>query len=280
MKTAFHLIPADNRLSSLHLLIELGWYGVSFAWYARDPCSLEGVFAYNFSEGVTDQGIAEDLQIIFKKEPILSKSLTSVSVFYNFKESLLIPLKYYNDTAKSHQLNLIYHLAIKSVVNTDTINFVTGTDKIYNVYRIPAIVHDSIVAQFPGAEFMHSTSAQIQSKVSVYELHCIIYHNTIKVLLFNTQQICFVQQFNYHTPEDIIYYLLNTCDKYKVNVKEVQLILSGMIDEDSNLYQELYKYFLNIIFRELDDDVLVAKSIQEFPGHFFSPLMQLARCAL
>jgi hypothetical protein len=260
-------------------VIELGWYGISFAWYARDPCSLEGVFAYNFSEGVTGRGIREDVESIIKKEATLSESFASVSVFYNFKESLIIPHKYYNDTFKDHQLNLIYNTAINSVVKTDTIDLVQGGDKMYNVYRIPAPVHDTIVALFPGAAFMHSTSAQLQRNVSVYELHCIIYHNTIKVLLFNTQQICFVQQFDYNTPEDITYHLLNSCDKYEVDMKEVQLLLQGMIDVESNLYQELYKYFLNIAFSQLDNDVLLAKTVEEFPRHFFSHLMQLARCA-
>jgi hypothetical protein len=142
---------------------------------------------------------------------------------------------------------------------------------------VPVTVHTVITKSFPGAAVRHSSSMQLQASGTT-DIHCIVFHNTIKVILFNRGQLQFVQQFHYKTPEDVVYHLLNTCEKYDVTVNEVVLMLSGMIDARSNLYQELYKYFLNISFAAVSDEVFLSPDIKTFPAHFFSHLTALAKC--
>lgn len=280
MKTAFNLVPHGENVGSLHMLIEAGWYGVSFAWYKNDPLSLEGILSYNFNERITAGEVGSNLEYIIEKESIFSTQFESVSVFYNFKESLLVPGKYHNDAHSSGQLAIIYGTAPNSIVRTDLIQHDSGiasTEQIHNIYWVPSAVHTVITKSFPGAAIMHSTSMQLQHSDEA-DIHCIIFHNTVKVILFNRNQLQFVQQFHYKTPEDVVYHLLNTCEKYDMAVNDVVLMLSGMIDAQSNLYHELYKYFFNISFEPVSDEVFLSADIKSFPTHFFSHLTALAKC--
>ena len=280
MKTAFNLIPDIENTGPLHLIVEAGWYGVSFAWYKKDPLSLEGVLSYNFNERITAAELSTHLEYIIEKEPVFSSQPASVSVFYNFKESLLIPGRYFNDMHSGRQLAAIYGEVSDNILRADLIQQepdIAHTEQVHNIYRIPQEVHTVITRNFPGAAIRHSTSMQLAQNGDA-DMHCILFHNTVKVILFSRKQLLLVQQFSYKTPEDVVYHLLNTCDKYNVAVTDIVLLLSGMIDAQSNLYQEIYKYFLNVSFEPVSDEVFLSADIKAFPTHFFSHLTALAKC--
>lgn len=267
-------------MTSLQMLMETGWYGVSFAWYNNDPLSVEGILSYNFNEGITGTEIGSSLESILNRESIFNNQSGSVNVFYNFKESLLIPGKYYNEENSDKQLATVFGTCSDCINKTDIINYDFGIgnmQEIYNIYSIPQAVNDIISKKFPGAGIRHSTSMQLLHSGNT-NLHCIVFYNSIKVILFSRSQLQFVQQFNYKTPEDVVYHLLNTCDKHDIAINDVVLFLNGMIDVQSNLYHELYKYFLNISFEPVSDEVFLSANIKAFPPHFFSHLTALAKC--
>ena len=81
------------------------------------------------------------------------------------------------------------------------------------------------------------------------------------------------QTFEYVTPADVLYYLLKICQQFSLSQQELQLQLSGLIDKQSSMYNELYQYFINIEFRDAN-----WKMINDYPAHFFTSLNDLARC--
>lgn len=280
MKTAFDLVPATGNTEMLHMLVETGWYGVSFAWFKKDPFSIEGILSCNFNEDPRPVQIANTLQNLFEKEPISNTSFTSVTVFYNFSESLLVPGTYYNEANNNDQLNTFFNLASDSIQLNDVTDVQTSignADKIYNIYSVPQQIRDVFKNKFPEAKEHHSSGMQIHS-IGDARLQCMIFHNTIKIILILRDQLQVIQQFNYKGPEDIVYHLLNTCRLYGADPNEIRLVLSGMIDARSNLYNELYKYFMNIEFETIPDEVFLSTAIREFPSHFFSHLTALAKC--
>jgi hypothetical protein len=73
---------------------------------------------------------------------------------------------------------------------------------------------------------------------------------------------------------DVVYYLLNICQKFGLSQEATHLSLSGLIDKDSALFKDIYQYFSDISFNEgvsLNDD---------YPAHYFTSIYQLAACAL
>jgi hypothetical protein len=87
-----------------------------------------------------------------------------------------------------------------------------------------------------------------------------------------------IQNFQYKVPEDAAYHLLNVCERFEVKANDTVLHLNGMIDPDSNLYNELYKYFLQTAFGTLPEIFTYNEEIKKYPEHYFSHLFELAAC--
>jgi len=59
---------------------------------------------------------------------------------------------------------------------------------------------------------------------------------------------------------------------------EIILELSGLIEKQSELYNELQKYFLNISFDHMEDSIKITDELREYPLHYFSSLLKMAIC--
>ena len=271
MKAAFNIPPAITGNSSLHLLIEAGSYGISFIWFRKDAFFVEGIMIYNISDG----RLEDQLKIILDSEAQLLAGLSSITISYNFKESLLVPEKFNYTTDNEKVLSLLYDFDSGAFTNHDLIT----SAKIYNYYRVPESIKEVLSARFPGANIFHSTSLQLEQMHNTNDgLYCIIFHNSFKVFLFKENKLQLVQQFNYVSSEDVVYHLLNVCEQHYISPLEVQLKLTGMIEEDSALYAALYKYFVNITFENDGYDSYLHDEIRQLPPHFFSHLTALALC--
>lgn len=269
MKPGLNIQPTSHNTHDLHLLAELGNYGAFFLWFTKSPISVKGLISFDFSGVDVDL----DIEAAVKGLPATPKvSTTTISL--DFKESILVPEKY-NAGVNEKALALMFGEDNETVV---TIDHVTSS-AIYNHYRITKKEESVIRKYFPNATVFHSTSLQLeQLNGSDNLLYCIIFHNTIKVILFKNSTLQIVQQYSYIVPEDVVYHLLNTCEQHNLNTSEIHLTLSGMIDEQSKLYNEIYRYFLHITFDKVDEDIVLPAEISEHPRHFFSHLTALASC--
>jgi len=97
-------------------------------------------------------------------------------------------------------------------------------------------------------------------------------------IIINESKLQIAQTLSYSSPEDILYYLLKACNEFSLSRGEIQLYVSGLIEKDSQLFKELYQYFLNTKFRESTWKTHGAEE-NGYPAHFFTSLNDVARCA-
>ncbi len=275
MKAAFNILPAKNANEPLHLLIEVGNYGISFVWFMKGPKDVKGLAVYNFIHTDSAAEIVSEINNVLASNPVFGESNASVTICYDFKESLLVPAAYNKQHTNAAMLELVYDADNLSEVRTDEIRNMD----IHNAYAVDKRIRDILADKFPAAKSYHSTSLQLEKmQGSAQYLYCIIFHNSIKIFLFNEGALQLVQQFSYTKPVDVAYHLMNCCTQYNIKAANVQLQLSGMIDAHSNLYNELYKYFLNITFEEQKNNIIAHERIKFYPAHFFSHLMTMVSC--
>jgi hypothetical protein len=100
------------------------------------------------------------------------------------------------------------------------------------------------------------------------------------VLVLNENQLQLLRSFSYSSPEDVLYYLLKICQQTGLSQQEVKIILSGLIEKDSTIFRELYKYFIHLEFEKLPGEISIAEELAECPQHYFSSICKLATCVL
>lgn len=86
----------------------------------------------------------------------------------------------------------------------------------------------------------------------------------------------FINSVNFSSGTDVVYYLLNAAKQLDTSISETLVTLSGLIDGDSILFQEVYKYIPHIDVDSADNAAFLKENFGEYPSHFFVPFFKYA----
>lgn len=273
MKTAFKILPQLQQEESYHLIVEVGADSLSLVYFTKEPLCIEALYVHHIDKNTPASKLAEELEEYFRTENLPGQ--LSCHICYNFKECTPIPTVYFKESNLTEVLDVLYG-ENKNV--TSSAEAVKGMD-ITLGYRVHKEIERVLQNRFPGAVTHHSLALQMAALVKEQDgLFCSIYQHSIKVVLFKNGALQIARFFDYATPSDVAYELLNVCAQHEVSPASGRLVLSGFIDQKSNLYEELHRYFLNIELYEVAGEVTTAQAVSQYPVHFFSPLTLLATC--
>jgi hypothetical protein len=104
------------------------------------------------------------------------------------------------------------------------------------------------------------------------------YPEKIVVMIFKSGKLQLIQTFSYQDSKDIAYHLLNCCRQLNLSQEQTLFELSGLIEQNSTLFEELNKYFLHLHFENIEDSIKMTDELKEFPRHYFSSLLKMAIC--
>lgn len=272
MKIAFKIPPHTEDFSRLHLVAEAGSDEVSFLIFAKEPFTAHGFYTFNFDKNLNLTEQSEKIKTIIESEDVLSKQFASVNIFYNYRDVTLIPDEYFVYGQNDAVCNLMFG------EDNRTISFhenVKGLP-VKTIYRAPQNINEMLRNHFAGSNFKHAVSCISYGAGDLID--CTVYHSTIKTAVRKQGNLQGILYFDYTSPADVVFYLLNICKQYELAPDTTGLQLSGMIAESSVLYEDIRKYFLNMSFSILPADVLLAEKLTEHPHHFYSHLTALAQC--
>lgn len=214
------------------------------------------------------------LSEIFSKHDELHSSFHEVQVSYDHPESVLVPIQYHHRGNEKDILAAMHGTTIQSAIISEVI----GDWQMYNVYAVPDDVHEWVSRIFPAYKYRHNYTLNMQLVKGSVAGRVLIDFDTdeFSFLVIKDNTLLLAQTLTYTTPEDILYFLLKTCNQFSLSREEVELSITGLIVKESQLYRELYQYFLNTSFR---DSVWDMPETNEYPAHFFTSLNDLSRCA-
>ncbi len=274
MRTVFEILPSSFDPETCRLLCEVSNEGFSFCIKDDEKNSFLGLGIYHFDKNRPTVGFPIALQIVFHQKEILSGNFKKVCVVYSFRESVLVPFPLYDRQKDSTIMNMMFgDLNQNQTILTDVIS----DESLYNIYRVPTTILEVIQNQFPDASNMHHYSLLMRKPILGNDhLSVIFYAQKIIVCLIKDDKHQLVNTFDYQTPEDVSYVLLNICDQFKI--ENAHLIISGLLEENSPLYKEIYKYFNQIDLTAFPEGSIYSEEITKFPSHYFSYIFALDQC--
>lgn len=145
-------------------------------------------------------------------------------------------------------------------------------------YSLPQSIVDLITERFASVQFFHAYTPALKiynGFVAPDQIDIYFTTHHFRVLVKKDKHVELAQTYAYKTPLDAAYYLLKICYEFKLNQSEVFVIISGLIDQDSAMYNELHNYFLNLHFAQAPAYSLPET---ELPHHYFTSLYNLAAC--
>jgi hypothetical protein len=273
---SFNITTENTATEKPVLFIHAGRQGISFLQLDTDNNIFFAVQVYHFPKQSTDIDIAETINDILTTENLQQQYFQKIYITWCFDENILVPFEYFDTSHSKAMLDLVYGDAAQAVPQHE----IVLAHNLHTVYRIPAAIKNVFSNWFPFSIQNHQSSLLINfEKVQRNLLYCIFYPGSVTVMLRKNGQLQVIQNFEFSVPEDVAYHLLNVCSKFEAAMPTT-LMLSGMVDNNSILYNELYKYFLQMEFAGLPGNFNYPAAIQQQPAHYFSHLFATALCVL
>jgi len=278
VRTLFDIAAGHEPAEWLHchLTMEISRHIFSYAVMNQDKKLLHlRVYALDAHD---NQELGEELGNIIGTDEILKNNAEKKTFIYNFPESQLVPEKYFHTDGGAALIELLNGDLNKGITLSERIQ---GREE-YNVYQVPAEIHSLLLRSFSNSKYWHyyslwMLSEQKQPAAPGSSFSVLFYPNRVLVSAVKEGQLHLLQSYVYEAAEDVAYYLLNICRQLQLSPENTPVVLSGMIDVSSVLYTEIYKYFGQLSLEGFPGAASIP-ALEEYPDHFFSPLLKLATC--
>jgi hypothetical protein len=277
-KTLFDIAASEEAIDWQHcrLIMEVGQHIFSYAVLNGNKRVLR--MRVHELEAANNQELMDMLEEILESDEMLKEHMKESVVIYNFPESHLVPEKYFNINITAGLIDLMHGDLNKGVILSEKI----GGCAQYNVFRVPGDIHGLFQRHFSRGKYWHYYSLwmecrQKQNGQRDEYLSVIFYPRRILVVVVRNKEIQLFQSFDYEAAEDVSWYLLNICGQFGLLPETVPVKMSGTIDDSSTLYNEILKYFGQTEL-EAFNPAAALPALDEYPAHFFSPLLKLATC--
>lgn len=265
MKTLFN-IGSEKEAGSEHtLLLEIGRSHCNTAFLHKGLNRIDLIRLFTFEETEMEEQLGDII------EPLRDYPFASVVVCAAFPQALLFPTKYFKRDYSA--LNLVYDLPAQAYFYDSIAEW-----QMVNAYAVPEPIYDAVTDAFSEVQFLHCYTTAIKiynGYVADNQLSVHFCGPYFRVLLKKDMAVHLVQTYSYQSPADVVYYLLKICYEFGLSQQEVFLILSGLIEKDSNLYSELQQYFTNVHFTQQPE---ISLPQNPHPHYFFTSIYNLAAC--
>ena len=270
MKQVFNIGSSEDLNSSESvLLMEIGEHHCCFGIVDHLNKTLHQLryFTFNDNEGIQD---------VFEKYEELKQSFYQTVVSYYMPENILIPSRFYRYETTHDQLQAIYDRS-RNVMIAESI----PQWQLYNAYYVPASLHEFISKRFAAGNSWHVYSALLQNKIDPGDNGNLLVDfktDSFSVMVTKGNELLLAQIFYYTGADDVLYHLLKICKQFSLSQKQVIVLLSGLIEKRSAVFEELFMYFINMEFASPDNGIKLSEAFAGYPVHFFSSLYKLASC--
>lgn len=273
MKQLFHIVSGDSKeIVQPVLSIRVGEKHCCFSIADFATQELQQL-AYYTADDVNESFLWD----LFAAHPELNNSFYQSLVCYDHPQSTLVPLKHYKHEDAALLLKTLYGVNGTATVVSESI----AEWQVYNVYAVPKDVHEWMHRKFATGKYWHQYTVSIKNSSATNaggNIQVDFRENDFTVLVVASNKLLLAQTFLYSTPEDVVYYLLKICQQFGLSQQEADIELSGLVERESALYNELYQYFLHLRFRNAVWTIPESANC-ESPAHFFTSLNDLSRCA-
>lgn len=238
-----------NNLKDSHLSIQLSLDGFSFCIINKDLNQVTTINSFSFHDNSpTPEKHLKNIIQLFKTEELLQKKYNSVNVTHVNDLSTFVPKPLFDSEKLKNYLKFNSKIYKNDYIVYDPID----NHDIINVY-IPFVnINNFILEKFGSFEYKHSSTILVENLLNTYKysehphLFANICKNHFEIVIIANNKLTFYNSFKYKTKEDFIYYILFTAEQLKLNPENFELVLSGKINKENNLYQIAYKYIRNV----------------------------------
>ncbi|GAC1380942.1 MAG: hypothetical protein NVSMB45_04930 [Ginsengibacter sp.] len=267
MNPVFEIIPAYIEPQFTNLFCQISEDTLTYFYQNDKDKAITGLSLYELPHKFSETEFT--VKDILDEKQVLRKTYNKVIISYSFSEFALVPYSLYSEEEHRSILNTLYGTGSDKMILNDNLPNL----EIHNFYSIPLYIHYYVISHFPLAKFNHEVSYLLKNEpFEATAIQVNFHHSKLVVIVWVNGKLVLANTFFFTAAEDVIYHLLNVCKQLGLD-NSTDILVGGMIDNDSALAKEINKYFSKIIYST--HSATLADSLQHFPAHYFSHLFSL-----
>ncbi len=278
LKPSFDIVPEvleEESVQNATLLLEIG-DRLFAAMLLEQPDNRLIALKYFNMDPQSSRSMTEFIAEILAAEPLLARKYARTIVIYSFAESNLLPKQFINNKVDRALTQLIHGNVQKGLILQEN---VPGKD-IVNVFRVSKELQAFVEQQFNPSEYCHAYSLLAANEPLGSEnlVRINFYTDRFIATVWKEKNLQLIQNFLYQSPEDVSYQLLAISEQFEIAPDKMSIEVNGFLDEQSALYKELSKFFLDVKAGQANHDIDTGSLLEEYPLHYFSPMLNFAVC--
>lgn len=260
--------------ATAYLLVQTGNGFIGFASFQPAEKKVNSWVVFELEQQLSAHQLAEKLAAIAAEYPWVHTNYQKVILLQYAPLNVLVPAVLNSDGGKEELLGLMHGPQTNRVFVKD----IVLQQSLVNHYMVDADIASLLNKRFTKGEWWHVQSLLLTKTASAEaRITATIRFNEVQITVERNGNWLLLQSYNYHTPEDVLYHLLNTMQQFDLTQEETTIYLQGMIDQHSALYDVLYLYILNL---RLKDELQFSfpPATEEHPVHLSASLDQVLVC--
>ena len=235
-----------NKLTNQRLSIQISLSGLSFSILDVSSQTIVALKSFKKSRVLTPLELLDYLKFVIDTEHLKQNTYSQITVIYRNDLSTLVPETLFDET------NIADYLKFNNkILPSDFISYDQLSNGTVNVYVPLVNINNYIYDTFGAFTYKHYSTLFIEHLINLKDgldsnMFVDVDENQFEIAVLKEQKLIFYNTFSYSTKEDFIYYILFTAEQLQMNPETFTLVFSGLIDEDSELYEIAYKYVRHI----------------------------------
>lgn len=151
-------------------------------------------------------------------------------------------------------------------------------------YAVPSNLFQMLKGLFPSANFRSHNTVLLSAvnrdfkPMDPEQIFVHIMNDTLELLAFNKGSFVLGNIFSIKTPEDLLYYLLASCEQLGFSPETCKVILLGEIKLGSEFHHLIFSYFQKIQFGVSQSKLKTPMLLNDVPKHQFYTLFHQYLC--
>jgi len=264
---------------AMRLCIDAGIDHLGLCLHLVEDNSMVG---YEFHTFPDSRNKGAELASILMDSPLAAIHVGRSSIVFNLPETVLLPDELYRPGLAEPYMETVHG---DMTSGTTLVQEHLGAEAIWNLYRVPHWLLQELNLRYRQADRSHIISpmlSYVRRRGPLFPTSCLhlwFYPGKVLTLLMKSSQVMLLQTIPYEIPEDLAYAVLNACERCGMDPMDMPIRVSGLIESDSIVYNELLRYFPDVT--PDTGDVRFARNdfFSSYPVHYFTPAFQACSCA-
>ncbi len=267
-----------NSTNNYEISIQIGLNGFSFC--LLDNLRNRFVMFRDYKLSAKEAGIIDEIRDIAEKDEFLSREYRRYRILFNTEQSTIVPAPLYDPAVKNEYFELNHKLRDNYMVSN---NKLTEPDA-YLLFGVRKDIFDLAINLFPEASISHQVKPLLNSsfrqarknKERYIRVH--FDRGFFTMIIIADNELQFFNSFRVRNDSDILYYLLNSFNRFEVN-NDQKVHLSGNISKFDDLYNNLLRYIKTLKFSTPEGDFSMSYIFDEMATHQYCNLFNIVNCA-